>query len=381
VAGCGSSKGTAASSSSAGPKLTKSEIVLGNIGTYSGAFGAQYVESLKGLQAWAKWTNTHGGLNGHPVKIVSKNDSGNPASALSAAKTLVEGDHAVAIVDAMMPGTDSAIASYVQSKQVPVIGGIPLDANWLTNPYFFATGATPVGFLTAQFSGVKVLGGKELGVMVCQFSACTQGIPLYSQITQKLGIGYAGAQTIDSAAPNYTAQCLTFRKQNVDVLIPELDGPTTTRVVRSCTQQGYEPKLVVASADLDAEALANPAFNDALGVTESPLWFGSDAQSQNWYKAYKQMFPNNTPIGYTTLGWQAGVVAGAALAQAPDTVTSQNVLSGLWAVPANSDFGGWTPPITYPKLKPAVVGPCVWIVQVKNKELTAPKGTKAVCSS
>jgi branched-chain amino acid transport system substrate-binding protein len=114
IAGCGSSasssgsgSGSGSTAASGGTTLHKSTIVLGNIGTYSGPFGAQYADSLKGLQAWAQWTTAHGGLNGHPVKIVSIDDLGSTTNALAGAKRLVEADHAVAILDAMTPNTDS----------------------------------------------------------------------------------------------------------------------------------------------------------------------------------------------------------------------------------------------------------------------------------
>jgi branched-chain amino acid transport system substrate-binding protein len=387
IAGCGSNasssgsgSGSGSTAASGGTTLHKSTIVLGNIGTYSGPFGAQYADSLKGLQAWAQWTTEHGGLNGHPVKIVSIDDLGSTTNALAGAKRLVEADHAVAILDAMTPNTDSAYAPYVQSQHIPVVGGIPLDANWITNPYFFPTGANSVGFLTGQFNLVKKAGGKKLGIFLCQFAACDAGIPLFQQITRQLGIAYAGAQSISSAASTYAAQCLKFRTDGVDTVIPELDGPTTVHVIESCAQQGYHPKVVVPSSDLDAAAMSNSAFAGAFGVTESPLWFGPAAQSQIWYKAYKQLYPNDTPTGFATLGWQAGVVVAAALARAPGTVTPADVLAGLWSLPPKDTFGGWTPALTYAKLKPATTAPCIWVTEVRNGTQIAPDGTGEICA-
>lgn len=393
IAGCSSSSGgssagngssasasSSASTATGGTTAQGSTIVLGNIGTYSGPFGAQYADSLNGLDAWAQWTNEHGGLNGHPVKIDSINDQGVTTIALAAAKQLVQADHAVAIVDAMTPNTDAAYAPYVKSQHIPVIGGIPLDLNWITNPYFFPTGATSVGFLTGQFNLVKKVGGKKLGIFLCQFAACQTGVPLFQKITKQLGIPYAGAQSVNSASSSFAAQCLKFQSDSVDTVIPELDGPTTIQVVEDCAQQGYHPKVVVPSSDLDAEVMSNSAFAGVFGVTESPLWFGPAAVSQDWYKAYKQLHPNATPTGFATLGWQAGVVVAAALAHAPATVTAADVLAGLWSLPAKDTFGGWTPALTYAKQKPAVTASCIWVTQVHDGTQIAPDGTGALCA-
>jgi branched-chain amino acid transport system substrate-binding protein len=353
--------------------------VIGNIGTYSGAFGDEYADSYKGFQAWVDATNAAGGVNGHPIQVVSVNDQGDATKSLAGVKDLVENKHAVAIVDAMSPNGSAAFASYLAQQKIPVIGGLPTDTTFMTQPLFFPTAATSVGFLTGQFNGVSELNGSKLGLFLCTFAACQSGIPLFTQIAQGLKIAYAGQQTINASAPSFTAQCLTFKNQGVDSIIPELDGPTTKRVVDDCVRQGFKPHVIVPASTISADVLADPAFDGALGVTESQLWFGDDAEGQAWYKAYKAKFPNDTPGGFASLGWQAGLVLGAALKNAPAAVTPANVLKGLYAIPAGTNFDGVTPPLTYTAGKPAVVGNCVWYVQIKDKAFTAPKGSDAVC--
>ncbi len=50
-------------------------------------------------QAWASWTNAHGGINGHPVKMIVKDDAPEPVGGAAVAKELVEQDHVMAIGD------------------------------------------------------------------------------------------------------------------------------------------------------------------------------------------------------------------------------------------------------------------------------------------
>jgi branched-chain amino acid transport system substrate-binding protein len=387
VTACGSSgsnnsgaPGGEGGSSSSGTGLTKSEIVIGNVGVYSGtAFGAQYSQSLHGLQAWVQWTNDHGGINGHPVKLVSKDDANNPATSLQAVKELVEQDHAVAILAPTAPGTDNAWAKYVEQKKVPVIGGIALEQVWLENPYMLSVNNTPVGYLTGQFGAAKSIGSK-LGVFTCaELAACKSGIPLFPNIAKSVGLQYAGTQLVSATATDYTAQCLAIKNAGADVVVPEVDGPTIVRIIKACNTQGYKPAIVVPSSDIDADVLANPAFNGTLGVTVSPLWFGDSDLTKDWAQAYKALYPNEVLNGYSTLGWQAGVVFATALKNAPDTVTSDTVLQALYAQPANSTFGGWTPPITFVKDKPTQTGACLWYTKIQDGKLVAPDGNKFSC--
>src|SRR5690349_1009881 len=69
----GSSGGAAASS---GPALTGTPISIGVISSLSGPQASSSNQADTVAPAWAEWVNANGGLNGHPVKIISVDDGG-----------------------------------------------------------------------------------------------------------------------------------------------------------------------------------------------------------------------------------------------------------------------------------------------------------------
>jgi branched-chain amino acid transport system substrate-binding protein len=376
----GGGQTTATSASSPGAKST---IVIGNVGDFSGtAFASAYEQDAHSLQAWAAWTNANGGLNGHPVKIVSYDDQANPALSLKYVKQMVEQDHVVAIAAPLATGTDTAWASYVQSVKLPVIGGASVDPPWETNPYMLAVAATTPVYLSSQLAAAKTV-GTTAGELACaELAACHTGVTEFGDLAKSMGLGWGGTQFVAQSATSYVAQCDAMKNAGVNVVIPELAASTITRVMSACAAQGYKPAAVLPASDIDSQLLATPAFNGSLGVNTSPLWFGTpSATTKTWYDTYTKMFPGDELTGYANQGWQAGVVIAAALKNAPPTVTSQTILQGLYALPAKDTFGGWTPPLTFTPGKPTNVGSCMWYVQIKNGQLTAPKGTGAVCIS
>jgi hypothetical protein len=137
------------------------------------------------------------------------------------------------------------------------------------------------------------------------------------------------------------------------------------------------------AATMSSDVVADAAFNGTLGVSASPLWFGDADFTRDWKQTYAKMFPDevNSLNGFSTLGWQAGVVFAKALENAPDAVTPDTVLQGLYAQPAGSTYGGWTPPLTYLPGEPAQTKSCMWYAQLENGKFTAPKGYQAVCAS
>lgn len=360
---------------------TLSTIVIGNVGGYSGtAFAAADEQDVHGLEAWAAWTNANGGLNGHPVKIVSFDDANNPATSLRYVEQMVQQDHVVAIAAPLAQGTDDAWSAYVKAEKVPVIGGASVDPAWTTNPYMLATGATTAVYLDAQLAAAKSVGTK-VGEFACaELAACHQGLSEFGSLANSMGLSWAGAQFVSGTATDYIAPCAAMKSSGANVVIPELAADTILRVVTACNEQSYKPAVILPASNIDAAMIASPTFQGALGISTSPLWFGKpDATTAIWHQTYTKMFPNDALTGYATLGWQAGVVIAAALKNAPATVTSQTVLQGLYAQPAGTTFGGWTPPLTFAPGKDTAIKPCVWYVGIKDGQLTDPRGTAAVC--
>jgi hypothetical protein len=114
--------------------------VIGNIGTYSGINDSNFVGGGQTLEAWALYTNAHGGIDGHHVKIISYDDAGNATTSENDVKQLVA-DHVIAIV-AMNSGEDSTWDAYIQSTGIPVIGGSTPLPDFASNPDYFPVGAT-----------------------------------------------------------------------------------------------------------------------------------------------------------------------------------------------------------------------------------------------
>ena len=102
----------------------------------------------EGLKAWAATVNGKGGLAGHPVEIVVRDDGNDPAKSLTAVKQLVEDDEVVAITS--WTSVDTSWAEYIQGKNIPVVGGQSYSPVWYENPAFFPVQSTLGTAMTSQ---------------------------------------------------------------------------------------------------------------------------------------------------------------------------------------------------------------------------------------
>ncbi len=93
---------------------------MGFICSCTGPLASSIAIGPDAYKAWASSVNAVGGINGHKVNVIVKDDAFNSGTSLSQAETLVAQDHAIAIVDGS--DVDASWSDYVKQQNVPVIG-------------------------------------------------------------------------------------------------------------------------------------------------------------------------------------------------------------------------------------------------------------------
>ena len=117
------------SSSSAAP--TGSPIVVGVICTCSGALATATPSGLDAYEAFVKTANASGGINGHPIKTIVKDDGGTPGTSVSDLQELLS-DDIVALNDLSL--VDQPWATTIQKADIPVVGSNNVEARSCTKP-------------------------------------------------------------------------------------------------------------------------------------------------------------------------------------------------------------------------------------------------------
>jgi branched-chain amino acid transport system substrate-binding protein len=351
---------------------------------YSGFSSETSLPDPQALQAWASYTNAHGGINNHPIQVIVKDDAGVPANSLAAAKDLIQNQHVVAIVGQDESGLEDVWAPYAASMKVPVIGGAANGASWLTNPNMFPASGTTVN-TQAMVANAALLGGKKnYSVIYCaEVPACAEVGTFGKQVASKLGLNYAGAQSVSASATTYTSQCLSLKSKNADSIFLASSIDVATRFLANCTAQGFSPLPIDDPRNWSAPQLKNAVWEGAYLASEGPLWFGNDPATQTFQAAMKQYAPNTIGNSNGPLGWVAGVVFGDAAkvgVAAGATPTSADIYKGLYSFGPNFTAGNLMPPVTYASGKPAVQPKaCGWYAKVVNGAYTTPKGASMIC--
>jgi branched-chain amino acid transport system substrate-binding protein len=382
LSGC-SSSGSPSSASSTGSSSAK-PVVFGAIVDETGPAASGNDGFVPGLQAWADWTNAHGGISGRQVKLIILDSQTNPTTALSDARKLVA-DGAVAITSAN--GEEPEFQSYIDSAHVPVIGGIEGAAYWGTDPNWFADGTTLNAPSSELAIGIKT-GHSKLALFYCtEEAACAQdSVPLAAEMTA-LGGSVVGKYAVSATAANYTSECLAAKAAGANFTFVIDYATVTARVATDCAAQNFTPEYVFGALLTLPVLLHIAALNGSYVAFNTVPQFASPSVYpglKNYLAAlnkYEPGYTSNANYGAPTItGWVTGLLLqdGLAAAQVPasQAVTSPNVVNGLLALKADT-LTGLTGPLTFTKSGKYVFS-CYFLAQIQNGQYVA-KGNAPIC--
>lgn len=359
-------------------------IVIGTVGSYSGAQSAALGKSSVGIEAWTNQVNKDGGLNGHPVKLIVKDDGGDPAKALQAAKELIEKEKVVAIVGETSVA-DEAFQKYVEGKKVPVVGGLAPEKPFLTSPDFFPSGSSLVVTTYGMIKDAKEAGAKTVGGLYCAESpVCAQAGALGDTFSKMLGVTWTDGK-ISATQPNYTASCLSMKNAGAEGLYIAHNGAVAVRAVADCVKAGFEPVAMAQLNSVGADVIASPQYDGAVLTASNAVFTDEDVPGvKEFREAVEAYQPGITKDKQFTIGveqaWAGGKLFEAAAEAAglgPES-TPSDVYEGLYALKEET-LGGLSAPLTFSKGKPSFPS-CYFSGSIEDGALVS-KSAEPTCLS
>jgi branched-chain amino acid transport system substrate-binding protein len=382
-----SSAPTTGSSTSA---ATGTPYVIGNIGTFSGPYASSDIGAHDAMDAWVKYTNAHGGVNGHPIKLIQDDDQLNAGLALTDVKAMVQQDHVMAIVGTASVGAEDAWAPYIATTTTPVIGDDLAGDEMGKYKNFYPEGtARATGYYFAPPKIANQLGDKQYGAVFCaEAAACSQIATSQKAQASAAGVSFVYSGSASATATSYTAQCLAAKSSGAKAVVLLLAGSVAGQFAAACAQQGFTPQWLQAANGFTEQEKSISSLNGSAGPLPDFPWFSSATPAmqafQDAMKSYEPQDFSSTSYGYTesaAMAWASAQIFAAAAAKLPaGQDSSADVITQLGQLPKGDTFGGLTPPITYS----AASGPqpddkCFFEIQLKSGTYGALNGAKAVC--
>jgi branched-chain amino acid transport system substrate-binding protein len=338
---------------------------------------------------WAKWTNAHGGINGHPVQLIVLDDASTPATALSDAKELVEKDHVIALIGSGTSTGGAALRDYLAQMKVPEIGGN--FGSTQSGPYVYATGVSQGALSVSFFTAIKATGHSKYADFYCTESPnCSTLITQHKQNAALVGgIDVLFDTSISGSAPDYTSNCLKLVSSGADALGLASFESVAARLIPACAQQGYKGAYFLSATTVNPNWDNDPTFNSLDIYLNNAVWNSLD-QATPEQKAYTQAVKQYSPAMLTSDSYTANepviwvanqMFAAAAKAGniGPDS-TPADMINALGKI-QNETLGGTTGPISYNTADSVHADPCYFVLHISKGTWTDPLGPSSQCLS
>ena len=319
------------------PGVSDNEILIGSCSALEGPSHFLGVETVTGAKAYFSLVNEEGGVNGRKLKLVSVDDSYDPA------KTQACFDHLMSekvFALGFFVGTPTAV-KYVplaESAKIPVVGlftgaqtlYVPLR-HWIVNvraSYFDET--------REQVDGLwKTLGYKKIGVIYPDDAfgtAVLEGV--------KAALKEHGAEPVAVASyQRQTAQVGgaidAVRGANPEAVVVVGPANTVAPILKQSHAKGWKPMFLTVSF-VGTDELITQAGADAEGVVITqvvPPYYMTEQKSVALYRrSLGKYFPTEQPNFVSLEGFVDAMVLVEGLKRAGKDLTREGLIHGIESI-------------------------------------------------
>ena len=324
-------------SAQSAPGVSENEILIGSCSALEGPSHFLGVETVTGAKAYFNLVNDEGGVNGRKLKLISADDSYDPA------KTQACFDHLMSekvFALGFFVGTPTAV-KYVpmaESAKIPVVGlftgaqtlYVPLR-HWIVNvraSYFDET--------REQVDGLwKTLGYKRIGVIYPEDAfgtAVLEGVKasLKAQGAEPVAIGSYQRQTAQVGGA-----IDTVRGANPEAVVVVGPANTVSPVLKQAHAKGWKPLFLTVSF-VGTDELISEAGEDAEGVVITqvvPPYYMTEQKSVALYRrALSKYFPSEQPNFVSLEGFVDAMVLAEGLKRAGKDLTREGLIHAIESI-------------------------------------------------
>ncbi|HEY1369533.1 MAG TPA: ABC transporter substrate-binding protein [Gaiellaceae bacterium] len=337
---------SASARTDADPGVTDSSILLGGSVPLSG-LASGYKSVALGAEAYFKYVNDRGGVNGRTIDYSYLDDAYNPAQTVQVTRQLVDQDHVFAIFNTLGTEDNIAIRDYLKQRGVPQLFVASGAQTWGRD---FKQYPTAIGYLPSYVAEGKIYGRyiaanwptAKLGILF-QNDAYTQDLirGLKLGLGKKAGLIKA-QQGYEPTEVDMSPEISRLKGSGVDTVILFALPQQTITAFASMNKLGWKPKHIVVNQVSSASSTMQIAAANAKAQTEvaiSTVVFkdpdDTSLAKDPGIKLYRSILAKYAPAGtnprdvYNVYGMAVAYTMVDALRKAGKNLTRQSLMNAV----------------------------------------------------
>lgn len=323
------------SSWSADPGVTKDKIVLGSFLPLQSGLAAGATQMREGCDAYFKYINDSGGVNGRKIEWLVENDSYNPQQTASVVKKLVDRDGVFAIVSTLGTVTNLAVLPFLAQRGVPIInpagGHLLLNKPTDKNVFGILPLSSEIGESMADFA-VNKLGAKRVAIFFQNDQFGKDQRDGAVEALKKHNLQPAGEASYVPSDVDISAQVVALKQADPDAVILGIIPKHAALFVKEAQRLGWKPKIVGHNTVADPVVL-DLAGAEALEGVYVNLMTAVDSMDTPEVKKANEIlakyYPKTKPGYYPYLGMAGGIIIVEAIKRAGNDLTRAKLISAL----------------------------------------------------
>lgn len=295
---------------------TAEPYVIGLTGDMTGRDAGNSGAVADAIRIYFEGVNARGGINGHPVDVIMRDNQSEPSRAATDAQAFVNNDKLLLIVTASLSSTYAPTIAESKRKSVPIMfsGGVcptevfpPADSlMFCTSGYAAEKDAEyAVEYIHSVAPGAKV-GFASMAIPISR-----GGMDHGAKHAEAKGLKVGGHETIPPATANFAPFATKLKEAGVDWVVSWAPWITEVKTFEAMRQLGWQGKFIVYGhnvAEEELKRIKDPGF----------MVFGTNAMFSDDKPIHKDIVKaaegkTKFPPTYLNEGWVAATTLEAAL--------------------------------------------------------------------
>jgi branched-chain amino acid transport system substrate-binding protein len=337
--------GVASAGPAADPGVTSTGIVIGGTIPLSG-IAASYASVGRGAEAYFKYVNARGGVNGRKITYKYLDDQYNPSTTVQATRQLVQQDHVFAIFNSLGTEHNLNIRAYLNAAKVPQLfvgsGATTFGRDYKRYPY-------TIGYLPSYVGEGKVYArhilktkpSAKIGVL---FQNDDYGKDLLSGFRAGLGArarNIVSTQSYDPLETDVRSQLTRLKSSGATIFVLIATPPFAIRGLVAAHGLGWRPTVYINQVGSATNIMRIISATAAPAAIEGAITFQAykDPTSPRWRKdkgmaLYRRIMKQYLPRGDANDGFHVYSMAVAytfvdALRKAGKNVTRAGIVRAV----------------------------------------------------
>ncbi len=330
--------------------ITDTTVKIANCAATSGAYAPVGVPFNAGIEAYVKYINDQGGVNGRKIEFIHQDDEFDAAKGKACLQSMIEDKKVFAIVGHF--GTPVVAATIEDLKE----SGIPA--------VYFATGIGQLYSADAKTDGkenifpvqpiyttegkimvtraVGTFNAKKVGIIYTNDDAGKDMLKGAQEQAKTLKVELIEAQ-VPAGATDVSSAVALIKEANVDFIIGAAIQATIPTIVKALAEQNVNKDVITTYVNV-APVVAKQVYDSINGKFDvyGNGWVSFAAEQADALKLYAANISSEyASNAYAITGWIAGYFFVEGLkAMGEETPTWANYIAAMEKAPIQNPFGG-----------------------------------------